>query len=64
MSETNDSVDQLVRCRWCGKGKKNFSEWEQQHVTTQEYSRLCVPCANKRLKNPWNALLEMRKIGT
>ena len=50
-----------MRCRWCGKDKKKFSEWEQQGFSDGEYKLLCVPCANKRLKNPWNAYLPMRK---
>ena len=49
------------RCRWCGKQRKKWSDWEQKH-TFGEYSRLCVGCANKRLDNPYNALLPMRKV--
>ena len=29
-----------------------------------QYKRLCVRCANRRLNNPYNALLPMRKITT
>jgi len=54
----------LARCRWCGKGRRKFSDWEQQHLKTDEYSPLCSRCANKRLDNPFNALLPMRKIST
>ena len=50
-----------MKCKWCGKDKKSFSEYEQEVLTTGEYHRLCIPCANKRLNNPWNALLSMRK---
>ncbi len=52
----------LVRCRWCGKPRRKFSAWEQQHLKTDEYSPLCSRCATKRLNNPLNALLPMRKI--
>jgi len=50
-----------MRCIWCGKDKKKFSEWEQRTIS-REWKPLCKPCANRRLKNPLNALLDMRKI--
>ncbi|MCP3702306.1 MAG: hypothetical protein GY954_05155 [Alteromonas sp.] len=62
--QNSEPVDALVMCRWCGKKKKRLSEWEQQRVTDDTYLQLCIPCANKRLNNPMNALLPMRKIGT
>lgn len=52
-----------ARCRWCGKDRRSWSNWEQQHVTDEYWSRLCSPCANARLRNPYNALLPMRRIG-
>jgi hypothetical protein len=60
----NKIESQVAKCRWCGKEKRRFSEWEQQGITGDTYFRLCVPCANRRLNNPWNALLSMRKVGT
>jgi hypothetical protein len=58
-----DGARRLVRCRWCGKDRREFSGWEQQHLKTNDYSPLCLRCASKRLNNPFNALLPMRKIG-
>lgn len=48
------------KCAWCGKNRKP-SNWEQE---TREgiWKRLCEPCANRRLNNPWSALLPMRKV--
>jgi RecJ-like exonuclease len=51
----------LERCRWCGKRRRAWSDWEQEHITGG-YSRLCAYCANQRLRHPWNALIPMRKI--
>lgn len=48
------------KCRWCGKRRKP-SNWEQ-NTLDGEWARLCGPCATKRLNNPWNALLPMRKV--
>lgn len=50
-----------TRCFWCGKEKTRFSEWEQEHHA-KGWQRLCNPCATRRLNNPYNALLGMRKI--
>lgn len=52
-----------ARCRWCGKDRKSMSDWEQQSIKSDEYFRLCFPCARRRLNNPWNAILPMRKVG-
>lgn len=55
------------RCGWCGKPRTRWSEWEQETLglmgTAKQWKRLCNPCANRRLNNPYNALLGMRKIG-
>ena len=52
------------RCEWCGKDRRQFSEWEQQTIGIDgKWMPLCRPCATRRLKNPLNALLGMRKIG-
>ena len=52
------------RCGWCGKERRHFSDWEQMTVgDDSKWMRLCKPCATRRLNNPWNALLGMRKIG-
>lgn len=52
------------KCRWCGKNRKP-SNWEQESLVGKnagQWLRLCDPCANRRLNNPWNALLPMRKM--
>lgn len=48
------------KCIWCGKRRKP-SIWEQETLGGV-WARLCGPCATKRLNNPWNALLPMRKV--
>jgi hypothetical protein len=53
----------LAKCVWCGKMRGKFSEWEQLHRAPDGYELLCIPCADERLRNPWNALLHMRKRG-
>jgi hypothetical protein len=53
-------ADKLNPCRWCGKRNRTASDWEQESLK-RGWQRLCVACANKRLKNPYNALLPMRK---
>ena len=51
-------------CGWCGKDHSQFSEWGQQTIGVDgKWMSLCVPCTNRRLNNPLNALLGMRKIG-
>ena len=58
------SDDMLTRrCWWCGKERRHFSDWEHMPVCGRKWMRLCKPCATRRLNNPWNALLNMRKIG-
>ena len=55
-------ASEMVRCAWCGKMRRKFSEWEQKNLK-DEWHTLCSRCANRRLDNPYNALLPMRKIG-
>lgn len=59
------AANELWNCPWCypigtGRGRKP-SGWEQQ-TTGGEWKTLCTKCARRRLNNPWNALLPMRKI--
>lgn len=51
----------LERCFWCGRHDCAASDWEQEHHA-KGWQRLCGRCANKRLRNPYNALLSMRKV--
>ena len=53
----------LDRCRWCGKRDVRVSEWEQKTVQG-EWSPLCTRCANTRVRNPFNALLPTRRVGS
>jgi hypothetical protein len=53
----------LPRCQWCFKYNRTASEYEQRTLKGA-WHRLCVRCANIRLRNPYNALLPMRKIGS
>ncbi len=50
-------------CSWCGKDRVKAPEWEQNHFRNG-WEPLCSYCANKRLRNPFNALLDMRKISS
>lgn len=58
----------LVRCAWCGKPRRTFSDYEQQVLVGPhdkgKWKRLCTRCANRRLDNPWGGLLPMRPIGS
>ena len=47
---------ETLNCHWCGKRNRKASEWEQEGLKGGFY-RLCVRCANSRLRNPYNALL-------
>ncbi len=47
-------------CQWCNK-EGRASEWEQRTLGG-EWARLCARCARRRLRNPYNALLQMRKV--
>ena len=39
------------RCEWCGKDRRQFSEWEQKTIGADgKWMPLCRPCANSRLK--------------
>lgn len=55
------SAPVLNPCAWCGKHRRRASDWEQAGIGG-EYKRLCVRCANRRLNNPYNSLLPMRKV--
>jgi hypothetical protein len=57
-------VKRLVRCDWCLRRNAIASDWEQQSLRGKLWKPLCRRCANKRFRNPWNALLPMRKIDT
>ena len=61
------STKDPIRCGWCGKYKTRLSNWEQQTLglagIERTWIRLCNPCATRHLNNPYNALLNMRKIG-
>ena len=52
----------METCCWCGKPRRKWSGWEQQNIRTKKYHQLCSTCANKRLRNPLNALLPMRRV--
>lgn len=49
-------------CLWCAKKRKIIKPiWEQERLKGG-WAPLCTRCANRRLSNPYNALLNMRKI--
>lgn len=50
-----------TRCAWCGKVRKSMSRWEQKNLSG-EWQRLCTRCATRRLRNPFNALLQMGEV--
>lgn len=51
-----------MKCHWCGKPNRRPSDWEQESLKGGWY-RLCVRCANVRLRNPYSALLtEVTKV--
>ena len=50
-----------MRCPWCWKERRQFSDWEQKTLSG-EWKRLCGRCATRRLNNPYNGLLDMRRI--
>lgn len=57
------------RCVWCLRHPRSTnqvpkvtpSEWEQQQLRSDDWATLCTKCAAKRLKNPYNSLLPMRR---
>ena len=51
----------MATCAWCGKNRRSWSDWEQETLRNG-WKRLCALCAKKRLRNPWSALLAMRRI--
>ena len=58
---TVQQVQKEKWCTWCMKNKIKNPEWEQNNLRGV-WKPLCKRCANRRLNNPYNALLEMRKI--
>jgi hypothetical protein len=50
-----------IDCGWCLRKNAKQSDWEQMSVT-KGWLRLCNRCARVRLQNPYNALIEMRKV--
>jgi len=50
-----------MKCKWCLKRELKNPEWEQEDLDGN-WKPLCKPCAEKRLRNPYNALLNLRKI--
>lgn len=52
------------RCEWCGRRFKPGYKWSgwEQYWKDGIWKPLCVRCANRRLDNPYNALLKMRKV--
>lgn len=63
---TNMPNEEVPKCGWCTKGRKGNSGWEQQTIgmfgKEKRWMPLCKVCANRRLNNPYNALLGMRKV--
>lgn len=58
------SVEMLDKCQWCLK-RGRASEWEQFSTCRDHgWMRPCVRCANRRLVNPFNVLLQMRNVET
>lgn len=58
-------MNEAKRCGWCGKPRTRWSNWEQETLGLSkepEWKRLCNPCATRRLNNPYNGLLPMRKV--
>ena len=55
-------------CHGCRRGKLVNPEWEQETLALygkpREWLPMCRRCATRRLNNPWNALLTMRRIGS
>lgn len=51
------------KCLWCLKVRKP-SNWEQEILTGKQagtWARLCEVCWGKRERNPWNALMPLRR---
>ncbi len=49
-------------CHWCRNAVIKNPKWEQKDIYDQKYYPLCKNCETKRLNNPANALIPMRKI--
>lgn len=63
MPEGVAAADRLERCRWCLRRNVRASDWEQEALRGG-WHRLCSRCASVRLRNPYSALLPMRKAGS
>jgi len=51
-----------MKCGWCKQGREiKNPTWEQMNLNG-EWEPLCTICANRRLDNPCNVLLQIRKI--
>lgn len=48
------------KCKWCLKHSIRNPEWEQKGLDGK-WKPLCSYCTRRRLNNPYNALLDMRK---
>jgi hypothetical protein len=46
-----------VKCKYCRQRRPANSDYEQENIISGEWSRLCWPCAKKRLNNPFTGLL-------
>lgn len=57
---TRKSVEKW-RCGWCGKYRTKSPEWEQMTIRGK-WLPLCSYCARRRLDNPFNALLNIRRM--
>lgn len=44
------------RCRYCKAKRAATSDYEQMSLISGVWSRLCWPCADKRLRNPWTGI--------
>jgi len=53
-------AERLEKCAWCLRCDVLASTWEQKTLSGV-WNPLCRRCAGIRLRNPYNALLGMRK---
>ncbi len=45
------------RCKYCRRRDPATSDYEQMSLISGEWSRLCLRCADKRLRNPFAGAL-------
>ena len=59
-------MSEKFRCPWCAKDRTKWSDWEQETLglfgKPPEWKRMCTYCARRRLNNPYNAMLGMRRV--